>query len=152
MKYLVMIIAFSVTQVAFAQQAFNHQTIEALQKRFSGQNWLMVMWSLDCPPCFKELSHIAKLKSQVKTLPIILVNVDEESSHSERQDVIDNLQLTTIEHYFFLPEQAHRNRYQIDKQWHGELPRSYYIDATGQWLGQSGLQTKEKIKQWLQLP
>jgi hypothetical protein len=41
-----------------------------------------------------------------------------------------------------------RLRYSIDKQWYGELPRTYYYDKAHQIKSLSGSQDEEWLKQW----
>ena len=146
-----MLMALSFSSTA-QETAFQADTIESLAKQYKNKRWLMVLWSLECPPCFKELSLISELIKQHEDLAIVIVNADEyENISQERQDVISQFQLEHLHQYYFAEGSASTNRYQIDKHWHGELPRSYFIDEKGKFHGKSGVLRNEHIQQWLLL-
>lgn len=147
MLFLLLILSFTSTA---QESAFQADTISKLNKQFEHQQWLMVLWSLECPPCFKELALISEFTKQHNDLAIVIVNADDDENISEeRQDVIKQFELEHLQQYYFSEGSASTNRYQIDKHWHGELPRSYFIDEQGQFHGKSGVLLSEHIQQWL---
>lgn len=153
--YLVMFSAVLILSSFLAsanESPFQPKTMNTLKERFSGQNWLIVLWSLDCPPCFKELALIQQLKQKHGKLPIVIINADDDDSlRDERTAVIKQFKLETLAHYYFTEASASTYRYKIDKHWSGELPRSYFVDAQGKFQGKSGLLHNEQIQQWLAL-
>ena len=135
-----------------ADKPFVASTVDQLQQKYQGKNWLMLLWSLDCPPCFKELAVIKQLKSTNAQLPIVIVNVDGfEELTQDRHSVIQQFNLSQLDNYYFVEDDVERSRYQLDPNWHGELPRSYFFDANGKFRAKSGLVDKELIQTWLQL-
>ena len=156
MKQIILFILIMLSQVSLAlavnEQPFVNSTLEQLQQKYQGKNWLMLLWSLDCPPCFKELETVQQLHSGINKLPVVIVNVDSDSEiGAERISVIEQFQLTSLEHYYFVDGEVEKSRYQLDPNWHGELPRSYFFDASGQFRAKSGLVSKKLIKTWLAL-
>lgn len=131
---------------------FNENTVEHLKNQFQGKKWLMVLWSVECPPCLKELALIDKLIEKNKKLPIVVINTDgEQSLYADRKDLITQFKLDRIKTYYFLDGQAETSRFQVDASWYGELPRSYFFNEQGQSIGKSGLLSKNIIKRWLAL-
>lgn len=129
----------------------NGSLIEAKQK-FEGKRWLMVLWSLDCPACFKELKLIQKLQQENTkiALNVIFINADDNDEMSkERQDVIKQYDMSSFSNYYFADGEGDASRYKIDPQWYGELPRSYFIDEQGKFHGKSGLLDASLIRKWL---
>lgn len=137
-------------QKMLTEKAFNKESFAALKKHYKGQRWLLVLWSVDCPPCFKELAMIQSLSTEVAKLPIVIVNADDSDDiRLERRNIIKRFELSHLTHLYFLEGQAAKSRYLIDTSWYGELPRSYFIDAAGKFNGKSGLITKQAFNSWL---
>jgi thiol-disulfide isomerase/thioredoxin len=137
-------------QKMLTEKAFNKGSFAALKKHYKGQRWLLVLWSVDCPPCFKELAMIQSLSTEVAKLPIVIVNADaSDDIRLERRNIIKRFELSHLTHLYFLEGQAAKSRYLIDTSWYGELPRSYFIDAAGKFNGKSGLITKQALNSWL---
>lgn len=136
----------------FAQStAFSAGHLEQLQQQHQGQRWLMLLWSVDCPPCFKELAAISRMHRRDPSLPVVLVNTDgDELVDKQRVAVIEKYRLNTLTNLHFVDGQAAAARYRIDPQWYGELPRSYFYRADGERIARSGLVDTAVINQWLQ--
>ena len=137
-------------QETLTEKPFNKIHLTALKQYYKGQRWLLVLWSVDCPPCFQELAMIQTLSEQVANLPIVIVNADDSDDIShERNNIIERFKLSHLTHLYFVEGQGAKSRYIIDPSWHGELPRSYFIDAVGKFNGKSGLISKEALNSWL---
>ena len=135
---------------AAASDAFSGKALQQLQQQHENKRWLLLMWSLECPPCFKELAAVAKLKSENADIPIVLVNTDDDDSMaSEREQVLTSMGLAQVPSYYFPDQRASALRYAIDPRWHGELPRSFFYTRAGQQKGHSGLLKGQQIKSWL---
>jgi len=132
-------------------QAFSKETLLKQQQENKGKRWLMLLWSVDCPPCYKELALLRDLHKHYNLLPIIIINTDDNDEVSEeRVQVIKQFNLDDLLNLYFVDGQGAYNRYSIDPHWHGELPRSYFIDEQGKAMGRSGLLSREILVKWLQ--
>ena len=130
--------------------AFNKVELETIKKQNKGKKWLMLMWSVDCPPCFKELAIIQKLTQQDENLNIVLINADaSDEVIQERMNIIEEFRLNNLVNFHFVDGKVEYSRFIIDSTWFGELPRSYFIDTNGQFHGKSGLVDESLISQWL---
>ena len=139
------------SSVAFAESiAFNKEQLIALKKENMGKQWLMLLWSVDCPPCFKELAIIQKLQRQHDDLAVVIINTDaSDEINTERSDIIEKFDLTTVTNYHFVDGKGDQSRFYIDPNWYGELPRSYFVESDGKFHGKSGLIAEELLIQWL---
>lgn len=123
---------------------------EQLKQQQLGQKWLLLLWSVDCPPCMKELALVQQLKHQQNDIAVIMINTDtQETSAKERNDILQHFELTQLNNFHFAAGREDQQRYHIDPQWFGELPRSYFVDEAGEFHGKSGLISKEFLSQWL---
>ena len=137
-------------QPALDLQAFNKQAFEQVKQKYHGNKWLVLLWSVDCPPCMKELALVQKLQQQKQDLAVVIINVDTgEESASQRREIIRHFDLTNQLHLYFREGLEDHSRFLIDPQWFGELPRSYFIDEAGKFHGKSGLVAKELLQKWL---
>lgn len=129
---------------------FSKARFEQVKQAKIGQKWLALLWSVDCPPCMKELALVQKLHQKQKNLAVVIINTDtDESSEKERADIIKHFKLVDLKNFHFTEGQEAQQRYQVDPQWFGELPRSYFIDEKGSFHGKSGLIAEKLLTQWL---
>ena len=112
--------------------------------------FLLVFWSLDCPPCHKELAMLGHIKLQQPELDIVLVATDEEAHTEELARMLHRYQLQHAEAWVFAPDQSEQLRYEIDRNWYGELPRSYLFNARHQRIAVSGTLSAKSLQAWLQ--
>jgi len=141
-----------IAQIQAGQEPFSKKSLQQRIEQHSGHRWIMVLWSLDCPPCHQELSVISDLIKTNKNLAILLINTDDYGDISqERDQLLDHYGLMQLENFYFPSGSASINRFHIDNTWQGELPRSYMYAATGQRKGHSGLLSKKFIVRWLQI-
>ena len=67
--------------------AFNSEQLTKIKTQKLGEQWLMLLWSVDCPPCFKELGIIQKLQKQHQNLNVVIINTDaDDEIKAERID------------------------------------------------------------------
>jgi len=136
----------------FELQPFSQDAFTTLKQQKLGVRWLVVVWSLDCPACFKELKLIQTLQkaNQNKRLQVIYINADDSNEVAfERKQVLATYGMQNVENFYFLDGEADINRYRIDPNWYGELPRSYFVDEKGKFHGKSGLLDEKLISKWL---
>jgi len=129
---------------------FSKQALIQMKSQNLGKPWLMILWSVDCPPCYKELALLQKLYAKHRLHPVVIINTDDSTEYDQqRQDVINRFQLNKLRHFYFLEGRADKERYVIDPDWFGELPRSYFVDADGKFHGKSGLLSEQLLKKWI---
>ena len=121
------------------------EILESQQKK----QFILVLWSLDCPSCYKELEMIGRISQQYSEVDIILVSTDIEANMSELNAVLKKYKLDSIESWVFSGDSDERLRFEIDRTWYGELPRSYLFKSTGKKQVISGILSQEKILAWL---
>jgi len=130
--------------------AFNKAQLATVITENMGKQWLMLLWSVDCPPCFKELAIIQKLKAQHENLAVVIINTDaNDEIKAERKEIIEKFELSNFTNFHFVDGKGDQSRFFIDPNWYGELPRSYFIESSGKFHGKSGLVNKSILTQWL---
>ena len=116
----------------------------------NGDAFLMVMWSLDCPPCIKELKLLGMLYKNNPDFNLVLVSTDSPSRNVEINDLLKESGLANSNSWVFSDESSQKLRYSIDPRWYGELPRSYFHNKGGEYRRSvSGLLETVEILTWL---
>jgi len=130
--------------------AFDQEQFSLMKKQNKGKQWLMLLWSVDCPACFKELAVIQQLQHQQDNLAVVIINTDANNETTqERIEIIEKFGLSHVSNFHFLDGKSEQSRYIIDSNWYGELPRSYFVESNGNFHGKSGLIKPAIIAQWL---
>ena len=110
---------------------------------------LIVLWSLDCPPCYKELAMLQQLLLNHPKLPINLIATDDDSSrYPEVESMHQQLVGEHLDKWVYADLLGSQLRYAIDPTWSGVLPRSYFVEADGKRAGHSGVLTPEHVLTW----
>lgn len=104
----------------------------------------MVLWSLDCPPCYKELAMLAQERKQ-HTFNLVLVSIDGKDASDEVTVVLAKYQLQNVDAWLFEKYLGQELRYEIDPLWYGELPRSYIFNKSHQRQAVSGVLRSDQI-------
>ena len=125
----VIILALCISGLASAEtrlQVFDKTSYQTLLNTETQQSFLLVLWSLDCPPCMDELSMLGNIHQQYPDKKIILVSTDSMSQRDAIIKVVNEFGLAHLPQWVFGDESAQYLRYTIDPAWYGELPRSYF--------------------------
>jgi len=131
-------------------QVFSRGNFEQVKKANLGKQWLMVLWSVDCPACFKELALLKQIHQSQENIAVVLVNADDNQDvDDERNKIIASYKLSSLPNYYFADDTGDESRYIIDSNWYGELPRSYFVSAEGKFHGKSGLIDEQLLRKWL---
>lgn len=112
-------------------RAFDLGSFEKIVEAKRKQNHLVVLWSLDCPPCIKELQKISDLHRQFPEYQLTLINTDTLENQGKAKEILQLYNLLDLENWGFTQTDAEKLRYDIDPRWFGDLPRSYFFPIQG---------------------
>ncbi|RFC37877.1 MAG: Thiol-disulfide isomerase or thioredoxin [Candidatus Nitrotoga sp. SPKER] len=117
----------------------------------AGKPFIVSLWSLDCTYCLDDMVLFGKLSKKYPDLDLILISTDTPEQIKEIARTLQKYPLKKAESWVFADNFAERLRYEVDTQWYGELPRTYFYDARGHVLGISGKLDYAKIEQWIRV-
>jgi thiol-disulfide isomerase/thioredoxin len=124
-------------------------SLEKIRADYAGRPFLLVLWSLDCPPCRKELNLLGELKKRHPDFNLVLISTDSAELSDQVSSVLDSRRLAKTDAWIFSETGAERLRYMIDPAWYGEMPRSYFYDPEHNRAGVSGALKADQIEAWL---
>lgn len=141
---------FSVPLFAENQtQPYKAGSLNEILKTRQGKPFILMFWSLDCASCMKDLDALAASVKKYPKLDLVMVSTDDAEFAGEVSDMLAKHKLKQVESWIFSDSNAQRLRYEVDPSWYGELPRSYFYDASHNRLPVSGAITTEHIDAWV---
>jgi thiol-disulfide isomerase/thioredoxin len=140
------------TSVLSSDKTMDQLTVENVEEVFQEKGRLVMLWSVDCPPCYQELAMLETLLASYPELPITLISTDDDPErHEEVEEQYRRLKGNKLSTWVFSDGMATQLRYAIDKTWSGVLPRSYVVKAAKR-IGHSGVLKEKDIRQLFALP
>jgi hypothetical protein len=139
------------TVATAAPQPFGADSFRQILSAHAGQPLLVVLWSVDCPPCHQELAALGALRKEHGELPLVLISTDDQLPSADIQAVLERHGLGGANSWQFADPVPAKLRRAIDPGWYGELPRSYLIDAKGARHSHSGMLDATALQQLLPL-
>lgn len=129
---------------------FQTDSLAQITAAREGRPFLLLLWSLDCPPCLKELGQLQELAKTPAAQGLVLVSTDGPAQRADAQRTLQRLGLERLDNWIFADDFAARLRYHIDPDWFGELPRAYFYGADHRRTAKSGVLNPQWLQHWLQ--
>jgi thiol-disulfide isomerase/thioredoxin len=127
---------------------FESGSLDTIRAARAQRPFILTFWSIDCAHCPKELKALGEIKKQYPKLDIVLVSTDHDSPPLPLADFAAQQGLAGVEQWVFADPQVERLRYEIDRHWWGELPRTYFFDAEHRLEGVSGVVPAGRLQRW----
>lgn len=109
----------------------------------SNHPFMLVIWSITCPSCLKDMTLINELRQTHPDFKIIMLAADDLSAKPQVASILKKSTLNTLENWVYADENTQKLQYEIDPKWYGELPRTYFFDSTHKREGVSGVLSRQ---------
>ncbi len=152
MKWIISLLLCLSAACASAAQETKHFVRGSYQEIVSaraGKPFIIGFWSLTCTNCIDDLAMFGKLAKKYRDLDLVLVATDTPEQKRELAHTLQRYRLERTESWVFADGFVERLRYEVDPQWYGELPRTYFYDARGNAVAVSGKLERVQIERWL---
>lgn len=148
--FLIALLASSVAQAqAQALKPFVRGSQQAIMASHQGKPFILALWSLDCTHCVDDMVLFGKLAKKYRTLDLVLVSTDAPEHKQQIARLLHRHRLEQAESWVFADGYVERLRFEIDPQWYGELPRTYFFDAAGHAIAVSGKIDADQVERWI---
>lgn len=114
-----------------------------------GKPFIVSFWSLSCGYCMVELAMLKKLARKYPRLDLVLVSTDMPEEEKQVSIALKKIASSKAEVWLFADSFADRLRFEVDKKWQGELPRTYFFSAKGEVNAISGKLEQKELEQWI---
>ena len=115
-----------------------------------GKPFIVNFWSLTCSYCMVELDMLKKLKKNYPKLDLVLVSTDTPEEEKAVSATLAKFSLGKAEAWVFADSYTERLRFEIDKKWQGELPRTYFFSPKKEATAISGKLEYKEVEQWIE--
>ncbi len=147
--FMLLVMWASASGAGESLKAFQVSSIEEITAERNNQSFMVVIWSVNCPPCIKELSNIQEYRNEFSKTSLVLVATDGPQYSETVQQILFDNQLAQMDNWIFTGSMPERLRHAIDPGWYGELPRTYFYDVIHQRVSHSGALTRTMLERWL---
>ena len=152
MKWLLaLLLCLSAACAATAQEIkpFVRGSQQQIISAHAGKSFVIAFWSLSCTNCRDDLALFGKLAKKYRNLDLVLVATDTPEQKQEITSTLQRYRLGRAEFWVFADSFTERLRFEVDPQWYGELPRTYFFDADGRSTAVSGKIEHGQVEQWI---
>ena len=114
------------------------------------QPFIVTFWSVNCTYCSGELAMLRKVLARHREIGLVLVSTDTPADEPLIDAALAKQGLAEYASWVFADTHVERLRYEIDREWYGELPRTYFHSArTGSWAA-SGQLEQAAVEAWIE--
>ena len=155
-QYILVLVLITASTSVFSEtliRPFISGSFSQILEQRQEKPFVLVLWSLDCPSCYKELEMLGEFSRKHTKLDIVLVSTDIEATQDELQTILTRYKLENhenIESWVFSGVSDERLRFEIDRNWYGELPRSYFFETSEEKQVVSGILSLKKLMKWME--
>lgn len=114
-----------------------------------GKPFIVNFWSLSCSYCKVELAMLKKLARKYPRLDLVLISTDTPEEEKSVSATLAKFSLGKAEAWVFADSYTERLRFEVDRKWQGELPRTYFFSAKGEVNAISGELEQKEVEQWI---
>lgn len=114
-----------------------------------GKPFILALWSLSCVHCQEELAMFSALLKKHPDLDIIFVSTDSLEQSEALTTALQQHALGGAESWVLADNFTERLRYEIDRKWRGELPRTYFYGVDHSVEAVSGKLDPARAERWL---
>ncbi len=114
-----------------------------------GKPFILNFWSLTCSYCMVELAMLKKLAKKYPRLDLVLVSTDTAEEEKSVAATLVKYSLGKAEAWVFADSYTERLRFEVDRKWQGELPRTFFFSAKGEINAISGKLEYKEVEQWV---
>jgi thiol-disulfide isomerase/thioredoxin len=144
---VVLALLFSVSAHAAGTRPFAKGSWQELRAAHSGRPTIVHLWSLTCAPCLAELPQWSDRVG--KGADLVMVATDPVEQAPRLEAMLGRAGLAQLESWAFADPFAESLRFEIDRRWRGELPRTLLIGADGRVEALSGTVAQDVLTDWL---
>jgi thiol-disulfide isomerase/thioredoxin len=157
--YWILLLALSTScaHAAPETQPLLRGSYQKIVAAYAGKPFIVAMWSLSCIHCGADLEIFGRLARKYSAFNLVLISTDTPEQEAiiartlKRYDVglTGQKRPGRIESWVFADSYTERLHFEIDPQWYGELPRTYFYDANGKAVAISGVLNEAQTERWL---
>lgn len=149
MLITVLLLAASFVRADILLNIFETHSYKTITTQYHGDSFLLVLWSVDCPPCIEELPALARFHTENPKANLVMVSTDSKNQQEDISNLIEKHGLADIQQWVFDGDSVQAIRFSIDPLWYGELPRSYFHHDENERQAKTGRLDEDTLSVWI---
>lgn len=149
LSLLLILGAMSAAAAEIPVRPFVSGSMAQIQAGRQGKPFILAFWSVACTHCPAELKTLGELKRRHPGLDIVLVAADTPAESAETAQLARSYGLGQVEQWVFADPVPERLRFEIDRRWYGELPRTHFYDRAHKVEAVSGVVPTDRLQRWV---
>ncbi len=141
----------SLTAVAGTPRAFVAGSYARILAEHRDRPLIISFWSLTCSHCQEELAALGQLAGAHPAAAIVLVSTDTPEDAAAIAATLRRHRLERAASWVFADDVPERLRFEVDRRWRGELPRTHLITPGEPARVLIGRTDPAELARWLQL-
>jgi hypothetical protein len=146
---VIFLLVIPVESFALTLEPFDEGSLAVIKKRYEGQAFVLVFWSIHCEFCAQEMSYWRVLKRKHPGVPVIMVSMDPPSKQTEVERFIERHNPGKGEFWMFAADRQQAIRRAVDGKWHDKMGRIYLYDVGHRRSYSSGAMNRSKVNDWM---
>ncbi len=144
------LMALGISHVVSAQELrrFTAGSYDRIVQAHAGKPFVLAVWSLTCEPCREELELFSGFLQKNPQFELVLIATDTPADEPALRAALARHRIARAEIWVFADAFQEKLRFEIDRRWYGELPRTYFFNAAGVRQGVSGKLDAGRIDAW----
>ena len=114
----------------------------------AGKPFIVTLWGVDCPYCKGNLALLASAAKANPRLDLVVIATDSPEEAEAITPLLRQAGLGERRTWVFGDGSPERLRFEIDRQWHGEMPRTYLFDTDQHVTAISGTLSATTLHDW----
>lgn len=133
-----------------ASRPFVGGTWADLLKDHRGRAVIVHFWGLTCGPCRTEMPEWGRLRMEQSGAAIVFVHAERPPARMALvEDFLSKSGLSGAVSWHFAERFLDKLRFEIDREWQGEMPMTLLIDAQGEVRRLVGAVDFDEIRRWI---
>lgn len=128
---------------------FVRGSFAAILEAGRGRPHIINFWSVGCLPCLAEMPLLKQMMESKTDIRLTMVSTDAEDDLPRVRKTLAKRAPAEAESWIFADAFVERLRYDVDRRWNGELPRTYLVGINGDIDVISGILDAAALKEWL---
>ena len=152
MRRLLLVLMLTVSGMAIAAhdvRPFVPGSLAQILAAREDRPFILVFWSLECQYCPTELKMLGALKQRYPKLDVVLVATDTPNDTPQLAARAKSYGMGKVEQWVFAEDMPERLRFEIDRRWYGELPRTQFYDRAHRREVKTGLVNQKYVEDWI---
>lgn len=110
---------------------------------------ILAFWSLTCAHCQEEFALLRAFTRAHPEVALVLVSTDAPQDSEAIAVTLRERGVGGVSAWVFADDAPERLRFEVDRRWRGELPRTYLFRPDGSAQGLSGKLETKTLEDWL---